>query len=87
MKFFQPRDRFTHTARFYGIPVYIDLTDEIPIISGTNIIYDKLFSFMIFIHNNVIETAAQLLAAIFNLDYEAGFPIYITGEIQHENRK
>lgn len=82
MGFFANRADFTHTGRFYGVPLYLNLTNDIPVVSGTNIIFDWLFSVMVFFHNTVIEFGAQTLAFLFNYPYEAGFPFIITGEIK-----
>lgn len=82
MEFFTDRTRFTHTGSFYGVPIYLNLSDDIPVISGTNILFDWLFSLMVLFHNYVIEFGAQTFAALLDQDYEAGFPVTITGTIE-----
>lgn len=83
MRFYTPREQFTHTARFYGIPVYLNLEDaECPVVSGQNIIYDRLFNIASYIHNTFIKFFAQLFAYIFNYEYEAGIAFWVTGEIE-----
>lgn len=61
------KERFTHYAKFYGIPCYFnDSNDELV---GRNKIYDLALDIAIFIE--------QLMPS--NPD---GFPIQITGEIK-----
>lgn len=83
MGFYTDKKDFTHTGRFYGIPVYLNLDDmECPVVDGQNIIYSYLFTFMGFIHNTLIEFSTQLLAAMLNYPYEPGAPFRITGIIE-----
>ena len=81
--FYTDASQFTHTARFYGIPVYLNLEDaDMPTVAGTNIIFDKLLDIAMFVHNTAIEFVIQLFAYLFNYPYEAGFPFRITGKLQ-----
>ena len=82
MKFFTSTAPFSHTGRFYGVPIYLNLDERVPVISGQNIVYDWLFMFMTSFHNTVVEFGAQFFAYLLNQKYEPGFPIWITGEIQ-----
>ena len=86
MKFFTSRNDFTHKGSFYFIPVYLNLDEDEPVISGTNIFYDKLLMFMTGFHNTVIERVVQLWAYITDTEYEAGFPFWISGELQENSR-
>lgn len=41
MSFFTPKEPFTHRARFYGIPCYVDIGgDGNFTVAGTNIVFD-----------------------------------------------
>ncbi|CAN5207736.1 hypothetical protein BH09PAT1_BH09PAT1_7460 [soil metagenome] len=82
MAFFTDSTEFSHRGSFYGIPVYLNTNENNPVISGTNIIYDWLFLSMALFHNVVIERCTQALAAILNLDYQAGFPFKIKSELK-----
>lgn len=82
MAFFANKADFTHTGRFYGVPLYLNLNDSVPVVAGTNIIFDWLFSIMVLFHNTIIEFGAQLFAFLLDYPYEAGFPFIITGEIK-----
>ena len=82
MAFYTDTEPFTHKGSFYGIPVYLNTDENKPIISGTNVIYDWLFMFMILFHNIVIERITQFFVAVFNLPYEAGFPFTIKEKLK-----
>lgn len=85
MTFFADKSRYTHKGSFYGIPVYLNLTDiDDPIVEGTNLIFDKLLTFMSYFHSYVIEFGAQMLSAMFGKPYEAGFPFLIKDEIHQD---
>lgn len=82
MKFYTDNTKYSHYGSFYGIPVFLNLEDENPVIEGQNIIFEYLFQFMVFIHIYVIELGAQLIAFVLNSPYEAGFPFWIKGELE-----
>lgn len=68
----------THRGTFYGIPIYLDMTDdECPEVEGTNKFFDYLFTAAAVFHNVVIERAAQFLAALTGRDYEPCFPFRV----------
>jgi hypothetical protein len=72
-----PKD-FTHYARFYGVLCYARINDdEGLVLAGRNKIWDRLLLVATWFHNAVVERFAQLFAALFNRDYEPGFPIYV----------
>lgn len=82
MEFFTDKNKFTHEGKFYAVPIYLDLSKDIPTIAGRNIIFDWLFTFMIFIHRNIVELGFQFWAMATDQEYEAGFPFWITNEIK-----
>lgn len=82
MPFYTDKKHFSHEGRFYGIPLYLNLDGEILTVAGKNIIFDRIFSVMVFFHNTVVGFSAQTLSSLFNYPYEAGFPFVITGKIE-----
>lgn len=85
MRFFTDTKPFTHTGTFYSIPVYLNLDDEIPVVMGTNIVYDIMLRIMSFVHGNILELFLQFWSVLLDIDREIGFPFCITGEIDNEN--
>lgn len=75
MPFFTDISGYTHYARFYGVPCYMNLaTGEL---AGRNIICEWLLVAATIFHNKVIERLAQLGALLLDQPYEPGFPISI----------
>jgi len=90
MRFFNPKEEFTHRGSFYGIPLYLkfDGEEEMPIVAGTNIIFDALLMFATWFHNFFIERFAQFFAAISGQEYVAGFGFNVWEmEDEHELEK
>ena len=74
MKFFTETEDFTHHARFYGIPLYLKCDEEgIPVVAGTNVIFDYLLLFVTWFHNTFVERFAQAWAFLLHADYEPHF--------------
>jgi hypothetical protein len=67
---------FTHYASFYGIPCYINTTDDdCPTLAGRNRLYDALLPVVTFIHNYFIQPF-----------FACGFPIRVGVEIEKDNQ-
>lgn len=83
MAFFISKKPFTHEGSFYGIPLYFNLDDEMPMITGTNIFFNDLFRVATLFHNYVVELGAQIFSALIGSEYQPGFPFWIKGEINN----
>lgn len=78
MTLFENPKNFSYYARFYGVPCYANLNDEVGLeLVGRNILFDWMLTAMTFFHNQVVERGAQLFAAILDQDYEPGFPVWV----------
>lgn len=83
MSFVTPKSEFTHYARFYLIPIYMN--PETNAVAGRNLVFDYLLLAAVWFHNQVTERFAQTMAAFFGCEYECGLHFVITGEINDEN--
>lgn len=71
-------NNFTHYARFYGVPCYANINDEVGLeLVGRNLVFDWALRVMTVLHNEVVERGAQFFAAVFGQDYEPGFPVWV----------
>jgi len=80
MKFLTPTEPFTHRARLYGIPCYINLEDGQNTVGGTNVLFDWMIEHVAPIIHAIRE---QVCAWRDGEDYEPGdWPFEIRGEIR-----
>lgn len=84
MAFFVPKDVFTHKGSFYGVPVYYILTDEDLVVSGTNLLTEDLLRVAALFHDYVVEPAVQFTTAILGVDYQPGYPFWVSNEPLHK---
>lgn len=82
-----PED-FTHEARFYKVPIYINLNTDVPTISGTNLFYDKLFILMVYFDMFVVEPLKYFKALFLGKEYESeGFAFKVVRDLPNSEKE